>query len=138
MTRLAALVVTASVAAVLAVAPPAPAADPLPAGDVALAAHDYLLSCGGCHKLDGSGSAHVPSLRAIDRLLAYDGGRSYVLHVPGVAQAPLSDERLAAMLDWVFANFGSGAPTPGFTAAEVGTARAEPFTDPKAARAALR
>ena len=107
------------------------------AHDGSLPAHDYLLSCGGCHKLDGSGSAHVPPLRGIDRLLAYPDGRAYVLHVPGVAQAPLSDARLAALLDWVFTQFGSGAPTPGFTAAEVGRARAEPFVDPKAARVAL-
>jgi cytochrome c553 len=107
------------------------------AHDGSLPAHDYLLSCGGCHKLDGTGSAHVPSLRGLDRLLAYEGGRDYILHVPGVAQSPLSDARLAALLDWVFAQFSSGAPTPGFTAAEVGRARAEPFLDPKAARARL-
>jgi hypothetical protein len=107
------------------------------AHDGSLPAHDYLLSCGGCHKLDGRGSAHVPSLRGIDRLLAYDGGRDYVLHVPGVAQAPLSDARLAALLDWVFAEFGSGTPHAAFTAAEVGKARLAPFVDPKAARAAL-
>jgi cytochrome c553 len=107
------------------------------AHDGSLPAHDYLLSCGGCHKLDGTGSANVPSLRGIDRLLAYDGGRDYVLRVPGVAQAPLSDARLAALLDWVFAQFGSGAPHAAFTAAEVGTARVAPFIDPKGARARL-
>jgi cytochrome c553 len=99
-------------------------------------AHDYLLSCGGCHKLDASGSTRVPSLRGIDRLLAKAGGRDYVLRVPGVASAPLSDARLAALLDWVFVSFGNHAVTH-FTAAEVGQARARPFVDPKAARAAL-
>ena len=99
-------------------------------------AQDYLLSCGGCHELDGSGSARVPSLRGVDRLLAKPGGRDYVLRVPGVASAPLSDARLAALLDWVFVSFGNHA-APRFTAAEVNAARCEPFVDPKAARAAL-
>jgi hypothetical protein len=126
----------AGAAALLALAHPAVAADERP--DPPLVVHDYLLSCGGCHELDGSGSARVPTLRAIDRLLAFDGGRDYVLRVPGVAQAPLSDARLAALLNWLFDEFGSGAPTPRFTAAEVGAARSVPFDDPKAARAALR
>lgn len=98
--------------------------------------HDYLLSCGGCHELDGSGSARVPSLRGVDHLLARTGGRDYVLRVPGVASAPLSDARLAALLDWVFVSFGNQAATH-FTAAEVNAARRRPFVDPKAARAAL-
>ena len=102
----------------------------------ARAAHDYLLSCGGCHALDGSGSATVPSLRGVDRLLAKTGGRDYVLRVPGVSSAPLSDARLAALLDWVFVSFGNQA-APRFTAAEVRAARRQPFVDPKAARAAL-
>ncbi|MCC6763660.1 MAG: hypothetical protein IT293_03275 [Deltaproteobacteria bacterium] len=102
----------------------------------AVAVHDYLLSCGGCHELDGSGSTRVPSLRGIDRLLARPGGRAYVLRVPGVTNAPLSDARLAALLDWIFVNFGNDADTR-FTAAEVAAGRAAPFVDPKAARAAL-
>jgi mono/diheme cytochrome c family protein len=106
--------------------------------DEPLAVHDYLLSCGGCHKLDGRGSVHVPPLRGVDRLLAHAGGRAYVLRVPGVTQAPLSDARLAALLNWVFAEFGSGVPTPRFSAAEVAAGRAEAFVDPRAARAALR
>jgi len=109
---------------------------PLFAADVDGPAHDYLLSCGGCHGLDGAGSVRVPSLRGVDRLLARPGGRDYVLRVPGVASAPLSDARLAALLDWVFAHFDNRTPT-NFNAAEVGAARVSPWLDPKAARAAL-
>ena len=123
-------VVAVGVAAWLACASAARAA-----GDGQLV-HDYLLGCAGCHTLDGSGSAHVPSLRGVDRLLAKPGGRDYVLRVPGVANAPLSDARLAALLDWIFASFGNHA-APHFTAAEVHAARATSFVDPKAARAAL-
>jgi mono/diheme cytochrome c family protein len=113
----------------------ASAADAAGDGDARLV-HDYLLSCAGCHTLDGSGSARVPSLRGVDRLLAKPGGRDYVLRVPGVANAPLSDDRLAALLDWIFASFGNHA-APHFTAAEIHAARATSFVDPKAARAAL-
>ncbi len=109
---------------------------PASADDVTGPAHDYLLSCGGCHGLDGAGSARVPSLRGIDRLLTRPAGRAYVLRVPGVASAPLSDARLAALLDWVFLQFDNRTPT-NFTAAEVGAARVDPWVDPKAARAAL-
>ena len=127
-----------AVALGLAVARAAHAAAPDGAGppNDARAAHDYLLSCGGCHALDGSGSARVPSLRGVDRLLAKTGGRDYVLRVPGVSSAPLSDARLAALLDWVFVSFGNHA-APRFTAAEVNAARRQPFVDPKAARHAL-
>lgn len=100
------------------------------------AQHDYLLGCAGCHGLDAAGSARVPSLRGVDRLLARPGGRAYVLRVPGVASAPLSDARLAALLEWIFVNFDNHTPTR-FTAAEIAAARAAPFVDPKAARAAL-
>jgi mono/diheme cytochrome c family protein len=126
--------VTARAAATIAVLVIAASARTAGADD--RAAHDYLLSCAGCHTPAGTGSATVPTLRGIDRLLARPGGRAYVLRVPGVASAPLSDPRLAALLDWVFVHFGNEA-TPGFTAAEVAAARVDPWTDPKAARAAL-
>lgn len=108
----------------------------LRAAEIDALAHDYLLSCGGCHGLDGNGSTRVPSLRGVDRLLSRPGGRDYVLRVPGVASAPLSDARLAALLDWVFTHFDNRTPT-NFNAAEVGAARVSPWLDPKAARAAL-
>jgi mono/diheme cytochrome c family protein len=101
------------------------------------ALHDYVLSCAGCHKLDGSGSARVPTLHGTGRLLARAGGRDYLLRVPGAAQAPLSDARLAALLNWTLAHFGGVAPLPPFSAEEVAAARATPLRDPRQARAAL-
>ncbi len=101
------------------------------------AEHDYVLSCAGCHKLDGTGSATVPTLHGVDGLLDRPGGRDYLLRVPGVAQAPLSDQRLAALLNWVLPRFGDGVRAPRFTAAEVGAARTAPLVDPRQARASL-
>ena len=83
------------------------------------AVHDYVLSCAGCHKLDGTGSARVPSLRDTGAVLARAGGREYLLRVPGAAQAPLSDARLAAVLNFVVTEFGGATPEPPFSADEV-------------------
>ena len=115
-------------------APPIAAAESL----APTALHDYVLSCAGCHKLDGTGSARVPSLHATGQLLARAGGRDYLLRVPGAAQAPLSDARLADLLNWVLAHFGGATPVPPFTAEEVATARTTPLRDPQHARAALQ
>jgi hypothetical protein len=120
----------APIALLLAVASVAVAAEPS-------AEHDYLLSCAGCHKLDGTGSANVPTLIGVDRLLERDGGRDYLMRVPGVAQAPLSDMRLAALLNWLLGYFGAARPTPRFTATEVSRARTAPLDDPRQGRAEL-
>ncbi len=103
-------------------------------------AEDYLLSCAGCHGMDGRGvPGVVPSLEQTRRLAGLTGGREYLARVPGVAQAPLSDARLARLLNWVIAEFGraedAGGPQPAaYTAAEIGPLRRAPLRDPAAAR----
>jgi mono/diheme cytochrome c family protein len=103
----------------------------------ALAHHDFVLHCAGCHRLDGSGSEHVPSLVGIGRYLEIPGGREYVARVPGVAQAPLSDERLARLVNHVFSAFAHRAVDPPYSATEVATLRARPHLDPLGVRRAL-
>ncbi|MFO1329574.1 MAG: cytochrome C, partial [Rubrivivax sp.] len=46
----------------------------------------YLLHCSGCHRPDGSGAPerYVPDLRALGRFLQVDGGRAFIVQVPGV------------------------------------------------------
>ena len=101
------------------------------------AEHDYLLHCAGCHRFDGSGSAAVPALDQVARYAASSGGREYLVRVPGIAQAPLSDERLAALLDYVVATFGDGRAVPSFRGQEVAAFRERPLRDPLGARARL-
>jgi hypothetical protein len=101
-------------------------ADPTPRSD-------YILQCAGCHKLDGSGSEVVPALDQVGRVFAA-GGREYLIRVPGVAQAPLSDERLAALMNWLVPRFGGNQIEPEYTAQEVRALRARPLRDPIAAR----
>ncbi|MBW2274241.1 MAG: hypothetical protein JRG96_13290 [Deltaproteobacteria bacterium] len=114
---------------------PGPASAELPAADVS---EDYLLHCSACHGLDGAGvPGVVPTLHGVAGLLDSPGGREYLASVPGVAQAPLSDARLARLLDWVLLTFSGRAPEPGYAPDEVGALRALPLRDPGSAREAL-
>ena len=105
---------------------------------LAEAPEDYTLHCSACHGLDGAGTPGlVPTLHGVGDLLDTPGGRSYLARVPGVAQAPLSDARLARLLNWVLKRFSAVQPEPLYTAAEVGALRASPLRDPASARKAL-
>jgi cytochrome c553 len=103
---------------------------------------NFQLQCMGCHHADGAGEeGRVPSIR--DTLVLFSGlpeGREYLLRVPGVAQAALSDPDLAMLMNWMVRNL-SDVPLPQdfveFTAAEVGTARRRPLTEVTAQRARL-
>ena len=96
--------------------------------------HDYTLNCSGCHRMDGSGSSVVPSFRDMRELAGKPGAREYWIRVPGAAQAPLTDERLAAMMNWLIERFTGKAPEPAYTASEVHRLRSKPLRDPAAER----
>ena len=69
---------------------------------------DYLLYCRGCHLANGkSVPPDVPSLHNLGPLLKTAAGREYIVRVPGVSQTPMSDKRLAAVLNWVVASFNA-------------------------------
>src|SRR4030095_6008142 len=57
---------------------------------------NYMIHCMGCHLADGSGSPpQVPDVRGeMGRLLGADGGREYLVQIPGAATAPVSDGEL--------------------------------------------
>lgn len=92
--------------------------------------HDYILNCSGCHRMDGSGSRAVPSLQKMPELRDKPGARAYWVQVPGAAQAPLSDARLAALMNWLVERFVGAPPEPAYTAKEVGELRSTPLRDP--------
>ena len=103
-----------------------------------VAEHDYVLHCSGCHRADGTGAPEeIPSLVGIDRFLRSPEGRAYLIRAPGVAQAPVDDQRLARLMNWVVARFGEGATSPGYTAGEVAVWRRDPLRDPTEIRARL-
>lgn len=102
---------------------------------------NYLQYCSGCHQSDGSGSVgnHVPPLPgSVGQFAQTKSGRLFVIQVGGVAQAPISDAAVAALLNWMLPAFDTAnLPrdfTP-YTAAEVEAARATRPADIAAARA---
>ncbi|MGQ9364697.1 c-type cytochrome [Azospirillum sp. ST 5-10] len=96
---------------------------------------NYILRCTGCHGMDGAGSAigGIPDFRGMVGAFAGDDeGRTYLLHVPGVIGASLSDAEIAGVLNYIMENW-AGASLPAdfrpFTAAEVTDRRARPVAD---------
>ena len=103
---------------------------------------DYLLHCSGCHMPDGSGlSPVVPTLHyVIGRMLAEPEGRSYIVRVPGVSQAPINDEKLTEVLNWILTEFSSNTLPENFkplTLNEVRRARSQLLADPLKYRSEL-
>jgi mono/diheme cytochrome c family protein len=103
---------------------------------------NYKLHCMGCHLSDGSGGPPaVPDIRReMGCLLAIDGGREYLVQVPGAAQAPISDAELAAVLNYMLDTFGAGTVPPAyapFTAEEVARWRSDWLTEVASIREAL-
>jgi len=100
---------------------------------------NFQLQCMGCHQRDGSGQrGRVPSLRrTLVPMSSLPQGREFVMRVPGVAQAPLSDEDIAAVLNWMVRHMSDIRITPGFkdySADEIHRERSRPLTDVTVAR----
>jgi mono/diheme cytochrome c family protein len=113
----------------------------LAAAAAAEPAVDYMLQCQGCHLADGSGApGSVPSLEGVARFLRAPGGRAYLVRVPGAAQSPLDDARLAALLNWMLRRFdpdGLLADFQAYDAEEVARVRRPPLTDVEGERTRL-
>jgi len=103
---------------------------------------DYLLYCRGCHLANGKGvPPDVPTLHdELGRLIATPEGREYIIRVPGVSQTPMNNERLAAVLNWVMAEFNTSTLPDNFkpySDREVGKARYKVLVNPVAYRATI-
>ena len=92
---------------------------------------DYQLFCLGCHGPTGDGARGVPKIKGvIGTFLGSQSGREYLIKVPGAANAPLNDERLAQLMNWTIDQFaGDSKPTEwqAYNAAEIAEYRAEPL-----------
>jgi cytochrome c553 len=105
-------------------------------------AQDYVLNCMGCHGTEAQGiPGKVPPLaNALRHFMRTPEGRDYVLRVPGAANSALSDEQLAAVLNWLAVTYDSSAasnqPAP-FTSNEVATRRHQPLLSVLATRSAV-
>lgn len=102
---------------------------------------NYMTECQGCHLPDGSGQkGTVPSMKAeLHRFLTVEGGREFLVQVPGSANSKLSDADLAALLNWLIPKMG-GTAADGFqpyTPEEIATYRSQRLVDVTGTRAAL-
>jgi hypothetical protein len=76
---------------------------------------DYVLHCSGCHALGGSGveAKGIPQVKdRIGYFVRFPEGRAFLLQVPGLLSAGLSDERAAGVTNWMIEYFaGASLPT---------------------------
>ncbi len=116
------------VAVVLALPVGVMALERTPMGD---ARQNYTLFCAGCHAETGRGIPHkVPRLNGrLALYLGVEGGRDFILRVPGVANSQLDDARLAAVMNHVVARFAPERSLGfrSFTPDEVHEARRRPL-----------
>ena len=104
---------------------------------------DYMMNCQGCHLPNGAGfPAHnVPAVAGnLGNFLGVDGGREFLVQVPGSAQSDLDDARLAAVLNWMLVSFSAEqlpADWQHYSAAEVHELRKTPLIEVTPLRAAL-
>jgi len=102
----------------------------------------YVLHCMGCHGPQGEGIPdRVPPLKGFAGYFTYlPEGRAFLIQVPGVASAPLSDEELAQVTNWLLRTFSPKELPPDFkpfTAEEVRRYRAKPLLNVSLVREAL-
>jgi cytochrome c553 len=96
---------------------------------------NYALRCSGCHGMEGGGSpgAGIPDFREyIGAFARDDEGRTYVLQVPGVRSANLSDDETAEVINYVMRTWGGKSLARNyaeFTADEVTARRAHSVQD---------
>jgi mono/diheme cytochrome c family protein len=93
----------------------------------------YLLSCGGCHGIDGvSNSTLVPDLKGqVGFFLNLPEGRNYVARLPNVAFSITTDEALTGLLNYVVFTLGGDSVPRGakpYTVREVAQLRRKPLT----------
>ena len=104
---------------------------------------NYMLNCQGCHGADGVGNAaaEVPQMKDfVGHFLKVPGGREFLVQVPGSANAAISDEALAELLNWMLPTISAQEMPADFVpydAEEVGRLRKTPASNVIEVRAAL-
>ncbi len=109
------------------------------AGDDHRAKINYMLYCQGCHLPAAEGlEDKVPRMSGFVGYFTHsDEGRRFLIQVPGSATAPVNDEQLAELMNWILRTYSADELADGFepyTVAEVAELRQTPDTDPAARR----
>jgi mono/diheme cytochrome c family protein len=79
---------------------------------------DYVLHCSGCHKFDGRGleDKGIPALKdQIGYYLALPEGRAFLMQIPGLLGAGMSDQRAADVTNYVVLRFAGQSLPQDFT-----------------------
>jgi hypothetical protein len=95
---------------------------------------NYLLSCGGCHGLNGvSNSRLVPDLKdKVGYFLNLPVGRGYLVRLPNVAFSMTTDEALTGLLNFMVFTLGGASVPKGakpYSVHEVSQLRRRPLTE---------
>ncbi|WP_370601557.1 cytochrome C [Pseudomonas nitroreducens] len=106
---------------------------------------NYQLQCAGCHLGDGEGSAanDTPRMKGfVGNFLKVDGGRQFLVRVPGMSQSALSNAQLADLINWIMREDGmAGKSMPAnyqpYTEQEVAAIRHEAMLNLPSSRAGL-
>ena len=104
---------------------------------------NYMLNCQGCHGPDGAGTADgaVPIMDDfVGQFLNVEGGRAFLVQVPGSANAALSDAHLAEVLNWMLFQISPNqvpAHFEPYTSGEIHELREQPLADVEAVRETL-
>ena len=112
---------------------------PLAGADDHRAEVNYMINCQGCHLPEAVGFAgKVPRMKDfVGYFLHSQEGREFVIRVPGVATASLSDAAITELMNWLLLTYSAGQ-LPGdfvpFSAAEVASLRTELESDPESTR----
>ncbi|WP_322895086.1 MULTISPECIES: hypothetical protein [unclassified Yoonia] len=92
---------------------------------------NFVLRCSGCHGTAGLGTpdGEVPAFPdSVGHIANSDIGRTYMMHVPGVISASLSNAEIAEVMNFILAQYSDGSAAP-YTEAEVNARRAIPIED---------
>ena len=98
---------------------------------------NYQLRCAGCHGQDGMGvpAGGIPPFpKYVDGFFSTENSRLYLMHVPGINGASLTDREIAAVMNYVGERWGEPGARKPFTAEEVTALRARPVEDVVALR----
>ena len=102
---------------------------------------NYILHCQGCHLADGSATpGKIPPLIGAGQFLAVEGGREFLLRVPGVSLSIIPDDELADLMNWMLYRFSAEdmpADFKPYTAEEIGRYRQDPLVEVETVRAGL-
>lgn len=80
---------------------------------------NYQLQCLGCHLTNGEGAprSDIPMMEGfVGHFLKVEGGREFLIRVPGASQSALSNSQLAELLNWMLKDDGiaGGSAPKGF------------------------